>query len=91
MKMESVLEILIWIIIAMIVFYIANTVCCIRTAGSLFWSFLVATVIIGFVYRSIFAEIMLMVTIAIALFLCIFRSARDRRDDAAAKDGRFVA
>lgn len=79
--MESVLEILIWAIIVMIVFYIANTACYVRTAGSLFISFLVASFFIYFIYRSIFGEIVLMLSCTIGLIYAIFRAVRDKRDD----------
>lgn len=79
--MESMLEVLIWILIVMLVFYICNTVCFVRTAASLFISFLVASAFIYLIYRSLFGEIVLMLSFTIGMVYAIFRAARDKRDD----------
>jgi hypothetical protein len=79
--MESVFEILIWIMIVIFVFYISNSICFIRTAASLFISFLVAGLIVYLVYRNIFGEIMLILAFTIGLIYAIFRAVRDKRDD----------
>jgi hypothetical protein len=75
------LEILIWILIVILIFYVCNTVCFVRTAGSLFLSFLVASAFIYLIYRSLFGEIALMLAFTIGMIYAIFRAVRDKRDD----------
>ena len=79
--MDSVFEILIWILVVIIVFYACNTVCFVRTAASLFISFLVASAFVYLIYRSIFGEITLMLAFTIGMIYAIFRAVRDKRDD----------
>lgn len=79
--MESMLEILIWIVIVMLLFYVCNTVWFVRTAASLFISFLMASAFIYLIYRSLFGEIVLMLSFTIGMIYAIFRAVRDKRDD----------
>jgi len=79
--MESVIEILVWLVIASLVLFIANTIFYIRTAASLFIAFFVASLAIFFAYRSIFGEIVIMFTIVVGMIYALFRALRDKRDD----------
>lgn len=79
--MDSVVEILLWLIISMVVFYVCNTILGLRTAASLFLAFLIGSLIIFFCYRSLFGEIVIMFAIVVGLIYGFFRAIRDRRDD----------
>lgn len=79
--MESMLEVLVWIVIVMLLFYVCNTICFVRTAASLFISFLITSVFIYLIYQSLFGEIILMLSFTIGMIYAIFRAVRDKRDD----------
>ena len=79
--MDLMIEILIWIAITVVVFYVCNMFFSLRTAASLFLSFLVSSILIFSIYGSIFGEIVLMFTIFIGIIYALFRSLRDKRDD----------
>ena len=79
--MDSIIEILVWLVIASLVLFVANTIFYIRTAASLFIAFFVASVIVFFAYRSIFSEIVIMFTIVVGIIYALFRAVRDKRDD----------
>lgn len=80
--MDSVIEILIWLIIASLVLFIANTIFFIRTAASIFIAFLIATICVFAFYQSIFGEIVIMITIVVGIIYAVSRAVRDKRDDA---------
>lgn len=79
--MDSVVEILIWLIISVVIFYISNTIYHLRTAASLFLAFLISSLIVFFFYQSIFGEIAIMFALVVGLVYALFRATRDRRDD----------
>jgi len=71
----------VWVIIASLVLFVANTIFYIRTAASLFIAFFVASLAIFFAYQSIFGEIVIMFTIVVGMIYALFRAVRDKRDD----------
>jgi hypothetical protein len=80
-KIDLIVEILIWLIIAVTIFYICNVIIHLRTAASLFLGFLITSVITFFFFTSIFSEIAIMFSIVVGAFYAISRATRDYRND----------
>jgi len=78
--MESTWEILIWFAISIVTFFILNTYLFLRTAASIFLSLLLSTIIVSFVFDSVFSEVAIFFLIGVGLLYSIPRALRDKRD-----------
>jgi hypothetical protein len=81
--MDPVIEMLIWLTIAVAIFYICNTVYHLRTAASLFLGLLFSSLIILIFSHSLFSEITLAFAVVVGIIYAFSRAARDFRDDIA--------
>ena len=79
--MDINIEILMWAIVVIIIFYVSNVYLRIRTAASLFLSFLIGGFIIHIAYRSIVGDVVIVFAIFIGMIYAFFRSISDLRTD----------
>jgi hypothetical protein len=80
-KIDYVVEILIWLVIAVTIFYVCNVIAQLRTVASLFLAFLASSAIVSFFFSSVLGEVVIMFAIIVGTFYAISRATRDFRDD----------
>ena len=74
-------EIIVWLIVVFVAFFIFNSFFFIKTAASIFLSIFTGTIVVSCFYNSYFTEVVVIFTLFVGVLYAVFRGFRDRRRD----------
>lgn len=78
-------EVLVWIIVAFVAFYLFNFIFQLRTGASIFLSIFISSITILILFNSLFSEVAITFLILAGAIYAIPRAFRDKRDDVCQK------